>query len=47
MEIYSGYPVVSIRLEITLELAYLASAREIIVGIFSFLEGYDFGKVAK
>jgi len=47
MEIYGGYPVVSIRLEITPKLAYLAPALEIVVGISVFLEGYDLGKLAK
>ena len=47
MEIYGGYPVVSIRLEITFELANLAPALEVIVGISSFFERDDFGKVAK
>ena len=37
----------SIGLEVAFELAYLAPAREIIVGISSFFEGYDFGKVAE
>ena len=47
MEIYGGYPVVSVRLEITPKLAYLAPALKIIVGISVFLEGYDLGKLAK
>ena len=38
MEINSGDPIVSIRFEITFELAHLAPAREVIVGIFTFLE---------
>jgi hypothetical protein len=38
MEIYGGYPVVSIGLEIKPKLAYLAPALEIVVGISVFLE---------
>ena len=47
MEIYCGDPVVSVRLKITPELAYVAPALEIIVGISVFLEGDDLGKLAK
>ena len=47
MEIYGGYPVVSIRLEVTPKLAYVAPTLEIIVGISFFLEGHDLGKLAK
>ena len=47
MEIYCGNPVVPIRLEITPELAYLAPAMEIVVGISTLLKGDDLGKVAE
>jgi len=38
MEIHSRYPIVSIRLEITPELAHLAPAIEIVIGISPLLE---------
>ncbi|GAH75472.1 unnamed protein product, partial [marine sediment metagenome] len=44
---YGGYPVVSIRLEITPELAYVAPALEVVVGISVILERDDLCKVAK
>ena len=47
MEIYGGDPIVSVRLEMTPELAYLAPALEIIVGISALLEGDNLGKLAK
>jgi len=47
MEIHRRYPIVPIRLEITPELAYLAPALEIVVGISTLFERDDLGKVAE
>ncbi len=47
MEIDRRYPIVSIRLELPSELAYLAPALEIIVGISVLLQRDDLGEVAK
>ncbi len=47
MEMYRRDPIVSVRLEITPQLAYLAPALEIIIGISALLERDDLGKVAE
>jgi hypothetical protein len=47
IKIDRGDPIVSIRLEITPELAYLTPALEVIVGISVLLKRDDLGKVAK
>ena len=46
MEIDRGDPVVSVRLEMSPELANPAPAFEVIVGVFALLKGNDLGKVA-
>lgn len=46
VKIHSRNPVVAIRLELPAELAYLAPALEIVVGISAFLERDDLGKLA-
>jgi len=47
MEIDGGYPVVPVRLEIASELAYLAPALEIVVGILALFERDHLGKVSE
>ncbi len=47
MEIHGRDPVVSVRLEISFDLAYFAPALEIIVGILALLDGNDLGKLAE
>jgi hypothetical protein len=47
VEIYSGNPVVAVRLEITLKFADLAPALEIVVGVCTLLVRDDLGKLAK
>jgi len=47
MEIHRRDPIVSIRLEMTPELAHLAPALEIVVGISALLERDDLGKLAE
>jgi len=47
MKVDRGDPIMSIRLEIAFELAYLAPALEIVVGISAFLKRDDLGQVTK
>ena len=47
IKVHGGDPVVAIGLELPAELAYLAPALEIIVGISAFLKRNHLGKLAK
>jgi len=47
IEVDGGNPVVAIRLELPAELAHLAPALEIIIGVSAFLERDHLGKLAK
>jgi len=47
IEIYRGYPIVPIRLEMTAESANLAPTRKIIIGILTLLQRDDFRQVTK
>ena len=47
MEMYRRDPVVAVRFELTPQLADLAPAIEIVIGIPALLERYDLGEIAK